>query len=207
MNGKLSFAAPVGDGGCRTGAAAAKVKVEPFDDGTGGQPLAKHRIQKLARFERQAGRTSFSESRQRRRRQLQQHRLGPKRSSAGAAIDRREARSDADQKCTATAGPFTAMRCARNSAIRAACPRCTPSKLPTVTAPYEPQPCGHHVASEPRRPAARRIMLMLHGRPDGRDRASGSGRGKSGLRRARWWVTPTVRKDRESATEKIPPGQ
>src|SRR5260221_4839690 len=31
------------------------------------------------------------------------------------------------------------------------------------------------------------------------------GGGKSGLHRARWWVTPTVRKDRDSATEKIPP--
>ena len=29
--------------------------------------------------------------------------------------------------------------------------------------------------------------------------------GKSGLPRARWWVTPTVRKDRESATEIKPP--
>jgi len=29
--------------------------------------------------------------------------------------------------------------------------------------------------------------------------------GKSGLHRARWWVTPTVRKDRDSATENIPP--
>ncbi|EDL60609.1 hypothetical protein PM8797T_11174 [Gimesia maris DSM 8797] len=31
--------------------------------------------------------------------------------------------------------------------------------------------------------------------------------GKSGLHRARWWVTPTVREDRESATESKPPGQ
>src|SRR5438445_2456802 len=30
--------------------------------------------------------------------------------------------------------------------------------------------------------------------------------GKSGLPRTRWWITPTVRKDRESATERIPPG-
>ena len=29
--------------------------------------------------------------------------------------------------------------------------------------------------------------------------------GKSGLHRARWWVTPTVREDRESATESKPP--
>ena len=29
--------------------------------------------------------------------------------------------------------------------------------------------------------------------------------GKSGLHRTRWWVTPTVRKDRDSATESIPP--
>ena len=29
--------------------------------------------------------------------------------------------------------------------------------------------------------------------------------GKSGLRRTRWWVTPTVREDRESATESKPP--
>ena len=29
--------------------------------------------------------------------------------------------------------------------------------------------------------------------------------GKSGLHRTQWWVTPTVRKDRESATERIPP--
>ena len=29
--------------------------------------------------------------------------------------------------------------------------------------------------------------------------------GKSGLHRTRWWVTPTVRKDRESATENRPP--
>jgi hypothetical protein len=35
-------------------------------------------------------------------------------------------------------------------------------------------------------------------------RAARSG-GKSGLRRTRWWVTPTVREDRESATESKPP--
>src|SRR5262245_57188664 len=35
--------------------------------------------------------------------------------------------------------------------------------------------------------------------------AAEPGRGKSGLHRTRWWVTPTVRKDRESATERIPP--
>ena len=29
--------------------------------------------------------------------------------------------------------------------------------------------------------------------------------GKSGLRRTRWWVTPTGRKTRESATESKPP--
>ena len=29
--------------------------------------------------------------------------------------------------------------------------------------------------------------------------------GKSGLLRTQWWVTPTVRKDRDSATESIPP--
>jgi len=29
--------------------------------------------------------------------------------------------------------------------------------------------------------------------------------GKSGLLRAGWWVTPTVRKNRESATENKPP--
>ena len=29
--------------------------------------------------------------------------------------------------------------------------------------------------------------------------------GKSGLHRTQWWVTPTVREDRDSATEKIPP--
>ena len=29
--------------------------------------------------------------------------------------------------------------------------------------------------------------------------------GKSGLRRTRWWITSTVREDRESATEKKPP--
>src|SRR6516225_3809280 len=50
----------------------------------------------------------------------------------------------------------------------------------------------------------------LDGRcPKGRDVDFGifgpRGRGKSGLHRARWWVTPTVRKDRESATERIPP--
>ena len=32
-------------------------------------------------------------------------------------------------------------------------------------------------------------------------------RGKSGLHRTQWWVTPTVREDRESATENIPPDQ
>ena len=32
-----------------------------------------------------------------------------------------------------------------------------------------------------------------------------SSRGKSGLHRTQWWVTPTVREDRESATENIPP--
>ena len=30
-------------------------------------------------------------------------------------------------------------------------------------------------------------------------------RGKSGLQRTRWWVTPTGREDRESATESKPP--
>jgi len=29
--------------------------------------------------------------------------------------------------------------------------------------------------------------------------------GKSGLRRTQWWITSTVREDRESATENIPP--
>jgi len=29
--------------------------------------------------------------------------------------------------------------------------------------------------------------------------------GKSGLHRAGWWLTATVRKDRESATENTPP--
>ena len=33
----------------------------------------------------------------------------------------------------------------------------------------------------------------------------GDDRGKSGLLRARWWVTPTVCEDRESATESKPP--
>ncbi len=32
-----------------------------------------------------------------------------------------------------------------------------------------------------------------------------SARGKSGLHRTRWWVTPTGRKTRESATESKPP--
>src|SRR5262249_39937528 len=41
--------------------------------------------------------------------------------------------------------------------------------------------------------------------PGSRSVAPGLGRGKSGLHRTRWWVTPTVRKDRESATESIPP--
>jgi hypothetical protein len=31
--------------------------------------------------------------------------------------------------------------------------------------------------------------------------------GKSGLQRARWWVTPTGRKVRESATESRPPAE
>ena len=43
--------------------------------------------------------------------------------------------------------------------------------------------------------------------PGGRSRADESRRagGKSGLHRTRWWVTPTGRKARESATESIPP--
>ncbi len=32
-----------------------------------------------------------------------------------------------------------------------------------------------------------------------------AGRGKSGLQRTRWWITSTVREDRESATENRPP--
>src|SRR5262245_31734402 len=36
--------------------------------------------------------------------------------------------------------------------------------------------------------------------PDGADFSASSG-GKSGLHRTQWWVTPTVRKDRDSATE------
>ena len=39
----------------------------------------------------------------------------------------------------------------------------------------------------------------------GRPPAASAAGGKSGLPRARWWVTPTVRKDRESATENKPP--
>ena len=38
------------------------------------------------------------------------------------------------------------------------------------------------------------------------DRCTASaGRGKSGLHRTRWWVMPTVRENRESATENKPP--
>src|SRR5437773_7035077 len=54
-------------------------------------------------------------------------------------------------------------------------------------------------------------VLIPASRLDGRCPAIGlglsSGRGKSGLHRTRWWVTPTVRKDRESATENIPPAE
>ena len=39
----------------------------------------------------------------------------------------------------------------------------------------------------------------------GRAAAGGDLRGKSGLHRARWWVTPTGRKPRDSATENKPP--
>ena len=47
-------------------------------------------------------------------------------------------------------------------------------------------------------------MERLSGSPDDRSRPSGGG-GKSALRRAEWWVTPTVRENRASATESIPP--
>ena len=38
------------------------------------------------------------------------------------------------------------------------------------------------------------------------DRDLATDRGKSGLHRTPWWVTPTVCKDRDSATENKPPG-
>ena len=50
-----------------------------------------------------------------------------------------------------------------------------------------------------------RIATMPHtGRGTGVRWAS-QFRGKSGLHRTQWWVTPTVREDRESATESKPP--
>jgi hypothetical protein len=42
-------------------------------------------------------------------------------------------------------------------------------------------------------------------RCQGTPAANRTGRGKSGLHRTRWWVTPTGREARESATESIPP--
>lgn len=48
-------------------------------------------------------------------------------------------------------------------------------------------------------------MLPSPGLVFGRPPAASAAGGKSGLPRARWWVTPTVRKDRDSATENIPP--
>src|SRR5438552_16689216 len=54
------------------------------------------------------------------------------------------------------------------------------------------------------RPARRSLVRWV--RPSGQDcRGGASLRGKSGLHRARWWVTPTGRKPRESATESKPP--
>lgn len=48
-------------------------------------------------------------------------------------------------------------------------------------------------------------LLECCGLVSGRPPAASAAGGKSGLPRAGWWVTPTVRKDRERATENRPP--
>ena len=48
---------------------------------------------------------------------------------------------------------------------------------------------------------AMRSRVSSIGLVSGRSPAARAAGGKSGLPRARWWVTPTVREDRESATE------
>ena len=54
--------------------------------------------------------------------------------------------------------------------------------------------------------AHRAIMPFTAGRPGGRRRSGNeSGEESPGSTGAWWWVTPTTRKGRESATEKIPP--
>ena len=50
-----------------------------------------------------------------------------------------------------------------------------------------------------------RLAARRTSRPDGRVGTLGSRRGKSGLHRAGWWVTPTRGDPRESATERRPP--
>lgn len=71
--------------------------------------------------------------------------------------------------------------------------------------------CVSFLRKDVRRTADRRLVLPRV-RPrllaawslDGRRQLRAAG-GKSGLHRARWWATPTVREDRESATEIRPP--
>lgn len=68
--------------------------------------------------------------------------------------------------------------------------------------PGEPNPR----VNVPHRTPVRRARLVVPPRGPG-DRRSGFGPagGKSGRRRTGWWVTPTGREARESATESRPP--
>ena len=145
----------------------------------------------------------------------------PRRAGRGAA-----ARRGGGSNVTATAGPPTRSARRRAAATSAWCPRWTPSKLPTVTAPprssgggcsvQSSETVGHarylaadsragigqnlrptgdvselrSAVASPDRVGGATMTTRSVGRPDGRRRGNPRG-GKSGLHRARWWVTPT----------------
>src|SRR5262249_33749029 len=87
----------------------------------------------------------------------------------------------------------------------------------TASPPANPfRPASLHCMTRRRRPdGAAPTCYNARGSRAGRAVAARRqpGRGKSGLHRTRWWVTPTVRvggnpgEDRESATERIPPSE
>ena len=90
-------------------------------------------------------------------------------------------------------------------AVRAACdgalPLGEPVRVRLVEADVAP---GRSVRFAARLNLAR-LGARRTSRPDGRVGTFGSRRGKSGLHRARWWVTPTRGDPRDSATERRPP--
>lgn len=85
-------------------------------------------------------------------------------------------------------------------------PRLDDSASPSVRSKPRISTRTRHATWRKRCPCARLHRAYCASRlVSGRPPAASAAGGKSGLPRAGWWVTPTVRKDRESATENKPP--